>query len=105
MHTPGPWRAEQFGEVQWAVKTEGEWDFICTTSQGNDEDNAILIAGAPDMFAALEAQERADKAEGAYRRAESGTPDVRSTFDKWVFAVDEAKQLRTIALDKVRGDG
>ena len=102
MHTPGPWRAEQFGEVQWAVKTEGEWDFICTTSQGNDEDNAILIAGAPDMFTALEAQERIDK---IWDDTESKAFGMAKKIKLWEEASREAIRLRKIALDKVRNNG
>lgn len=58
-HTPGPWRASQPDGVEHAHVSDvggyAEGD-ICTTwsAAGDAFANALLIAAAPDMLAALE---------------------------------------------------
>ena len=43
--TKGPWIAQAENDPQWAVRSkENKFEFICITTQGNDENNARLIS-------------------------------------------------------------
>ena len=57
-HTPGPWMVEPLGSACFEVKCECGY-FIATCHDGvrgdrNADVNASLIAGAPDLLAALQ---------------------------------------------------
>jgi len=60
-HTPGPWTVEE--EDQWTefrCRVRSGIETIChvegCNAKGNPDDNALLIAAAPDMLKALRAQ-------------------------------------------------
>lgn len=107
-HTPGPWRIDEdsddfpvvVGPRKGARRfgVEGEWD-ICLMDKDEDPSrrgvimaNARLIAAAPDMLAALKAQEAADDA-----------GEKRSGLRQWQALEDKAVALRFAAVSKAEG--
>jgi hypothetical protein len=98
-HTPGPWgvieRGNTFhtlGVYAPRLKGEARRPKICTMNARNAEANARLIAAAPLMFAALEAEAAIDDERSGVLAAEH---DER---------VRHARELRKAALAKARGD-
>ena len=63
-----------------------------------DEANANLIAAAPDLLKALEAQESAEK----YIEKHQGSPFFEETYSKML---DIAADIRRAAIAKAKGEG
>lgn len=53
-HTPGPWRVAVDNKGDVAVEAN-DYGVICYPLEDNYQDNARLIAAAPEMYALLEA--------------------------------------------------
>jgi hypothetical protein len=58
MHTPGPWTAEKLNETSRRISYVGPpgmgiGDEVCVLYDQNNEDDARLIAAAPEMLEAL----------------------------------------------------
>lgn len=67
-HTVGNWRAikrEKIGEAEWAVAWSDDDELVCDIVY--TEDDARLIAAAPELLEALEAVLDTSGARGAYR--------------------------------------
>lgn len=53
-HTPGPWRYAPFGELgDWEDVYGADGVLVCRMESGPAEDNAALIAAAPDLLVTL----------------------------------------------------
>jgi hypothetical protein len=74
--TPGPWRTDYDGHGAISIETEDARQ-ICYV---RDEDNARLIAAAPEMLNAL--QEVIAVAEGTHPRPVMGIDAVRKAIEK-----------------------
>lgn len=94
-HTPGPWHYEPdgMGDITiassrhpLAIAAIVNGEFMALAGHADEHKaNACLIAAAPDMFAALQAQEAADEA-------------IRLNYTEWQALEDKA--LRVAALAK-----
>ena len=73
-HTPGPWEADAEEGMVFRVLDGGERDEDIATVWGSDED-ARLIAAAPDLLAALERLLRAQQAVSRIRVVDEGEYD------------------------------
>lgn len=99
--TPGPWtiRRSNDGSGDVGITADGLPNVLAecfgdlrhSGERASDEAyaNARLIAAAPDMLAALQAQEAADEAN-----------EVRLNYTEWQALEDIAKALRVAAISK-----
>ncbi len=117
-HTPGPWTVSDThpsdGWMGWNVK--GGRAYICAVVDGCqsvDENyaNACLIAAAPDLLAACEAEEKAETLRDYHERLMMapisclGDADrLRDSFAAWKDQVWAARELRKSAIAKARGE-
>ena len=71
MHTPGPWETSVLADgSQWEVCLPDAGDAIAGIVDGPDaQDNALLMAAAPDLLAALRAMLDDDNHDGAKDQA------------------------------------
>jgi hypothetical protein len=101
-HTPGPWAYEQWpdsgGFPRPVVVAQGSRAVACV-SREDGYANARLIAAAPDLLAACEAQSAAVEHEGRCVECFSG---VCAEGHRLRY---RAAELRGVALAKARGDG
>ncbi len=112
-HTLGPWEANVGAPPQWWVTVSGEkFHVIATTTQGNDEANARLIAEAPTLLkdkatlAELSRQLREDLkgVVALCREYEHFGAKIPDEFDEGQgVMVDDAEVTLTLWPEEVRG--
>lgn len=91
-HTPGPWASTSAGVV--AAGVTGA-NVICEApihyleSAKNWLANAALIAAAPDMLAALLAQQEADRLHAKWKQLIADRAYLRSPGNGWLKAKDD----------------
>jgi hypothetical protein len=85
-HTPGPWMREpQGGRGSWIRGENGEWAALaCGDTDESANANACLIAGAPEMLAALKRLE-------AFGSQELQTRNVKFTIAQKIAALNAAR--------------
>lgn len=76
-HTPGPWSKTYFAKTHAVHSKSGECIAVCDSSLANNEENARLIAAAPELLESLEKLVR-ELHEAIYTRAANtwATPEV-----------------------------
>ena len=106
-YTPGPWTVNytKFSEVR---TSDGAIVAKCTklTTLTNMQANAALIAAAPELLAALEADEQAQKLYDEYLEMIDAKCPPNDCGEKWRAAMKQrkhAKELRTAAIAKAKG--
>lgn len=97
-HTPGPWSVEAiYALLRFGRKSGGSWDDIGEEHEFfPDENDANLIAAAPELLEALEAVEIAV----TLGNAADDDPDAAR---EWLQAQTKAVELVEAVLKKVRG--
>lgn len=108
--TPGPWTATPEGNGEWGIDSE-EWGIAHVAGaagmeepNGRSNENAHLIAAAPDLYAALaEAYEFAETANEWFGRDAAGEAQVNASpaMHQKAFYVSERLSA---ALAKARGE-
>ena len=108
--TPGPWhvRPHFTGQVD-IVTIEAVDESIAYMYEPLGETytieaNAHLIAATPDLLAACEAQEEADRLEAIYYGSDTDDEEqVMAEYNAWEAAAQRAIRLRRDAIAKARG--
>lgn len=107
-HTPGPWRVCDDGINVYAPETDTaitNTEHICAPDHDEAIANATLIAAAPDMLEALEAEEHAAQLEEEYGMfCRTWTKNERA--EKWRDVEAQRKhasKLRSAAISKAKG--
>ncbi|WP_374712979.1 hypothetical protein [Symbiobacterium terraclitae] len=111
-HTPGPWEVRRPAHITWngptgAFEIYADDKLICQRpwAEGNPqaireyEADARLIAAAPDLLEALEAQEAADR----HWHDCAGCKDPREWCTEGLNLLARARELRADALAKATG--
>jgi len=108
-HTPGPWKADLGRVVRFIPESHGgpmtETVAICSGEcEGSPLDNARLIAAAPEMFAALEAQQELERCRARCFTTGGADSDYEANMLAWSEAEKTAQTLRRAAIAKARGE-
>ena len=109
-HTPGPWEARRQLADGYLIKKEGweirtdAYDVATWIEHGapiRKEADARLMAAAPEMFAALEAQQELERCRA--RCFTTGGAD-EANMNAWSEAEKTAQTLRRAVIAKARGE-
>jgi hypothetical protein len=95
-HTPGPWKICGY----WINSKDCSLAILKFPDKGRESEwrhNANLMAAAPDLLEALEAQESAEK----YIEEHQGSPFFEETYPKML---DIAYVMRRAAIAKAKGE-
>ena len=112
-HTPGPWEARRQLADGYLIKKEGweirtdAYDVATWIERGapiRREGDALLMAAAPEMFAALEAQQELERCRARCFTTGGADSDYEANMLAWSEAEKTAQTLRRAAIAKARGE-